>query len=76
MTATLLAAWTAARKRLEGAGVDSPVIDARLLLQAAAGASRTDIVTDPYRPLTSEQESRRASRSATSSAPRASGPSS
>jgi release factor glutamine methyltransferase len=56
MTATLLAAWTAARKRLEGAGVDSPVIDARLLLQAAAGASRTDIVSDPYRPLTPGQE--------------------
>ena len=44
-------AWTQARRRLEEAGVDGPVIDARLLLEAATGASRTDIVTDPYRPL-------------------------
>lgn len=56
MTATLLQAWTAARKRLEAAAVDSPVIDARLLLQSAAQASRTDIVSDPYRPLTPAQE--------------------
>ena len=52
---TLLQAWNAARGRLTEAQVDSPVIDARLLLEAAAGASRTDIITDPYRPLTPEQ---------------------
>ena len=52
---TLVQAWTAARERLKAAKVDSPVIDARLLLEAAAGASRTDIITDPYRPLTPEQ---------------------
>jgi release factor glutamine methyltransferase len=34
------------------------VIDARLLLEAAAEASRVDIVTDPYRALTPEQERR------------------
>jgi len=54
---TLVQAWTAARRRLEAAGVDSPVIDARLLLEGAAGASRTDIVTDPHRPLTLDQQS-------------------
>jgi release factor glutamine methyltransferase len=52
---TLVSAWTAARRRLEAAGVDSPVIDARLLVQAAAEATRTDIVTDPHRPLTEDQ---------------------
>jgi release factor glutamine methyltransferase len=52
---TLVKAWTGARERLKAAGVDSPVIDARLLLEAAAGATRTDIITDPYRPLTEEQ---------------------
>ena len=53
--ATLVQAWTAARERLKAAKVDSPVIDARLLLEAAADASRTDIITDPHRALTPEQ---------------------
>lgn len=52
---TLLSAWTAARNRLKAAGVDSPVIDSRLLLEAATGAGHADIVADPYRPLTPEQ---------------------
>jgi release factor glutamine methyltransferase len=52
---TLVQAWNGARARLEGAGVDSPVIDARLLLEAAAGASRTDIIMEPRRPITPEQ---------------------
>ena len=51
MSVTLLQAWTGARDRLKAAGVDSPVIDARLLLEAAAGASRLDLITDPYRVL-------------------------
>lgn len=55
MTQTLVKAWTAARNRLTQGGIDSPVIDARLLLEAAADASRMDIVTDPYRELTAEQ---------------------
>jgi release factor glutamine methyltransferase len=55
MTTTLVQAWTSARDRLKAAGVDQPVIDARVLLEAAADASRTDILTDPYRPLTDEQ---------------------
>jgi release factor glutamine methyltransferase len=55
MSLTLVQAWTQARRRLETAGIEAPVIDARLLLEAATGASRTDIVTDPYRPLSETQ---------------------
>jgi release factor glutamine methyltransferase len=55
MNETLVQAWTRARKRLEAAGVDGPVIDARLLLEAAARATRTDILTDPHRPLSADQ---------------------
>ena len=56
MTLTLLQAWQGAKQRLEAARLDGPVIDARLLVEAAADATRADIVTDPYRPLTPEQE--------------------
>lgn len=52
---TLVSAWTQARERLKAVGIDSPAIDARLLLEAAAGVSRTDIVTDPHRELTAAQ---------------------
>jgi len=56
MSLTLVQAWNAARERLKDAGVDGPVIDARLLVEAAAGATRTDIIAEPKRPLTTEQE--------------------
>jgi release factor glutamine methyltransferase len=52
---TLVKAWTAARARLQAAGIDQPAIDARLMLEAATGASRTEIVPDPYRPVSAEQ---------------------
>ncbi len=52
---TLVSLWTGVRKRLEAAGVDTPVLDARLLLEAGAGVARLDIVTDPRRPATLEQ---------------------
>ncbi len=52
---TLVKAWTAGRARLKAAGIDQPAIDARLMLEAAADATRTDIVTDPYRVITPEQ---------------------
>ena len=52
---TLVGAWAATRKRLEAAAVDSPAIDARLLLEAAAGATRSDIISEPKRPLTADQ---------------------
>lgn len=37
--------------RLKAAGVDSPAIDARLLLEAAAGVTRVEVVTDPHREM-------------------------
>ena len=57
MSATLVQAWTRAKARLAAAGVEGPVIDARLLVEAAAGATRTDIIADPHRPLSQNQES-------------------
>jgi release factor glutamine methyltransferase len=56
VTLTLLQAWQRAKQRLEAAGLAGPVIDARLLVEAAAEATRADIVTDPYRPLSPDQE--------------------
>lgn len=55
MSHTLVSLWQVARDRLIAAGVDSPVFDARLLLEAGAGVSRLDIVTDPRRALTDAQ---------------------
>ena len=55
MSQTLVQAWNAAKARLQAAGVDGPVIDARLLVEAAAGASRTDIIADPHRVLGDDQ---------------------
>jgi release factor glutamine methyltransferase len=52
---TLVQAWKRARARLQAAGVDAPVIDARLMLEAAAQASRADILTDPHRALRLDQ---------------------
>ena len=52
---SLVSLWTAVRKRLEDAGVDSPVIDARLIVETGAGVSRLDIITDPRRDLTEAQ---------------------
>jgi len=51
---TLVKAWTAARKRLEAANIDTPVIDARILLLAATETDRATLIGDPQRPLTSE----------------------
>ena len=56
MSLNLVQAWKQAREKLETAGIAGPVIDARLLVEAAANATRVDIVTDPYRALTPEQE--------------------
>ncbi len=52
---SLVQAWTAARDRLKAAGLESPVMDARLLVQAAAGAERADILNDPHRALANDQ---------------------
>lgn len=56
MTLTLVKAWQSAKQRLEAAGLSGPVIDARLLVEAAADATRADIVGDPHRELTPDQE--------------------
>ena len=45
-----------ASARLKGS--DTPKLDARLLLQAAAGLSREDLILGPDRPLTAEQLAR------------------
>ena len=52
---TLVKTWKAAQERLKAAAIDSPAIDARLLLEAAAGVNRIDILNDPYRELSGEQ---------------------
>jgi release factor glutamine methyltransferase len=52
---TLVKTWKAGRERLETGGIDQPVIDSRLLLEAAAGVTRVEIITDPHRLLTGEQ---------------------
>jgi release factor glutamine methyltransferase len=52
---TLISLWTDVRMRLEAAGVDTPVLDARLLLEAGAGVCRLDIITDPRRPVSDTQ---------------------
>lgn len=56
MSLTLVKAWGQAKARLSAAGIAGPVIDARLLVEAAAEATRMDIVTDPQRLLTPAQE--------------------
>ncbi len=55
-TQTLVATWKAAQGQLKAAKIDSPAIDARLLLEAATGANRVDILTDPYRTVTDDQK--------------------
>lgn len=52
---TLVTAWKAAQTRLKAGRIDSPAIDARLLLEVAAGVGRTEILTDPHRTLTADQ---------------------
>ena len=53
---TLLTAWKAATAALKAGKIDSPSIDSRLLLEVAADCSRTDILTDPYRAVTPDQQ--------------------
>ncbi|MEZ6023862.1 MAG: peptide chain release factor N(5)-glutamine methyltransferase [Hyphomonadaceae bacterium] len=55
MSATIVSVWQSARDALIAAGVEMPVFDARLLLEAGAEISRLDIITDPRRPLSEAQ---------------------
>jgi release factor glutamine methyltransferase len=58
VTLTLLSAWKSARDRLAAAGVDSPALDARMLIEAATGVTRLEIVTDSYRALDADAQAR------------------
>jgi release factor glutamine methyltransferase len=58
MSRNLLQAWQDARSRLEAAGVPGPVIDARVLVEAACGVTRADIVGDPHREISAAQVER------------------
>jgi release factor glutamine methyltransferase len=49
---TLVKAWTLARKRFEAIGIDTPVIDARILLLAATGVPRVTLISEPHTPMT------------------------
>lgn len=53
---TLVKAWTSARKRLEVAGIETPVIDARILLLAAAAVPRTTLISEPHTPMEPKAE--------------------
>ena len=55
---TLLSAWRAAAGRLKAAGVETPSIDARLLLEAAADVGRAEILAEPHRVLEPDAEAR------------------
>lgn len=50
-------AWLAAQARLQAAGVDTPALDARLLLEAATGITREQLLSDPYTEIAEEQQS-------------------
>lgn len=49
--------WTEVRRQLEGAGVELPVNEARMIVEAGAKVSRLDILTDPHRALSDQQAS-------------------
>jgi release factor glutamine methyltransferase len=53
---TLVKAWTLARKRLEAAGIETPVIDARIMLLAATGLPRVTLISEPHTPMLPEAE--------------------
>ena len=54
----LVTLWKNAKSDLEKAGIDSPTIDARILLLDALKINRTDLVTDPYREVTAADENK------------------
>lgn len=55
LAATLGSLLRHVRKALEGAGKPDAALDARLIVEGATGASRSDLVTDPERPLAAGQ---------------------
>lgn len=51
----LVTLWKNSKNRLETAGIESPTIDARILLIHACGVTRNDLVTNPYREIATEK---------------------
>lgn len=51
---TLVSAWARTRDALTDAGIESPVLEARALVEEAVGVRRIDILTDPQRPVSEE----------------------
>ncbi|MFK0209063.1 peptide chain release factor N(5)-glutamine methyltransferase [Agrobacterium sp. NPDC090283] len=56
--ASVASALAAARKRLQAAGIDDPLLDARLLIAEVVDFSLTDFVMKSERPVTSEENAR------------------
>lgn len=52
----LVTLWKNAKTLLEQNGIESPTIDARILLIAATNVTRNEIVTDPYREIDLKSE--------------------
>lgn len=48
--------WKNAKSRLEAGGIESPTIDARIMLIKACDVTRNEIVTDPYREISADKE--------------------
>jgi len=59
--ATLQSAWREIRKQFTDAGIDTPTLDARLLVQSVLGLTHEELLMRPHQPLTPEQESTLAS---------------
>jgi release factor glutamine methyltransferase len=53
---TLQDAWRDMRARFSDAGIDTPTLDARLLVQSALGLTHEELLMRPHQPLTPEQE--------------------
>ncbi|CUX69014.1 MULTISPECIES: peptide chain release factor N(5)-glutamine methyltransferase [Agrobacterium] len=56
--ASVASALAAARKRLQAAGIDDPLVDARLLIADVVDFSLTDFVMKSERPVTVEENAR------------------
>lgn len=52
----LVTLWKNTKTRLEAGNIESPTIDARILLIKACDITRNDIVTDPYREIAPDKE--------------------
>lgn len=62
--ATLQEVWRDMRAKFGDAGIDTPTLDARLLVQAALNLTHEELLMRPHQPLTPEQEKTLASHTA------------